>query len=224
LIQIDETPEFLKLRENKKTVKMPVVEALPKYWRETVIAVGLTITEVAWVGVLTVFAVTLFDSAARHGVFRRSCGDHACGIDRGACHAALGLAFGCNRVPQHLPRGYRVRHPVGLPDFLAFRNPRCDHRDVGYRGRHLPSPGRHLCAAGELHARVVRHRRAVQGVSLGFQLGAAIGGGLTPVIAVAIVARTGATWAVSLILVALGILTVVAVLSTRETAARPMRS
>jgi hypothetical protein len=40
----------------------------------------------------------------------------------------------------------------------------------------------------------------------------------------AIVERTGATWPVSLILVALGILTVIAVLSTRETAARPMRS
>jgi MFS family permease len=62
------------------------------------------------------------------------------------------------------------------------------------------------------------------GVSLGFQLGAAIGGGLTPVIAAGVVARTGTTWPVSLLLVALGIVTVIAVLSTRETAARPMRS
>ena len=51
--QIDETPEFQKLRQNKKTVKMPVVEALTRYRRETVIAVGLKITEVAWVGILT---------------------------------------------------------------------------------------------------------------------------------------------------------------------------
>jgi MFS family permease len=60
------------------------------------------------------------------------------------------------------------------------------------------------------------------GVWLGLQFGAAIGGGLTPVVTIAIVALTGATWAVSLILVALGIVTVVAVLSTRETAKRPM--
>jgi len=39
------------------------------------------------------------------------------------------------------------------------------------------------------------------GVSLGFQLGATIGGGLTPVTAAAILARTGASWAISLILV-----------------------
>jgi MFS transporter, MHS family, shikimate and dehydroshikimate transport protein len=67
-------------------------------------------------------------------------------------------------------------------------------------------------------------QRWKENVSLGFQLGAAIGSGLTPVIAAAIVAQTGATWPVSLILVALGTLTVIAVLSTRETAARPMRS
>src|SRR5262249_30818595 len=56
--KIDETPEFQKLRERKKIAKMPVLEALTRYRRETVIAVGLKITEVAWVGVLTVFAVT----------------------------------------------------------------------------------------------------------------------------------------------------------------------
>jgi MFS family permease len=56
--QIDETPEFQKFRQSKKIAKMPVLKALTKYRRETVIAVGLKITEVAWVGVLTVFAVT----------------------------------------------------------------------------------------------------------------------------------------------------------------------
>src|SRR5262249_5326486 len=59
---------------------------------------------------------------------------------------------------------------------------------------------------------------------LGFQLGAAIRGGLTIVIATAIVAwSNGATWPVSFMLVALGLVTFYAVLFTRETATRPMR-
>ena len=63
------------------------------------------------------------------------------------------------------------------------------------------------------------------GISLGFQLGAAIGGGLTPMVAAATVAWSGgATWPVSLMLATLGVLTLIAILSTRETAARPMRS
>jgi MFS transporter, MHS family, shikimate and dehydroshikimate transport protein len=61
------------------------------------------------------------------------------------------------------------------------------------------------------------------GISLGFQIGAAIGGGLTPVAAAAVVAWSGgATWPVSLMLATLGVLTLIAVLSTRETASRPM--
>ena len=43
---------------NVMTRGMPVIEALTKYRRETVIAIGLKLTEVAWVGILTVFAVT----------------------------------------------------------------------------------------------------------------------------------------------------------------------
>jgi len=62
------------------------------------------------------------------------------------------------------------------------------------------------------------------GIPLGFQLGAAIRGGLTIVIATAIVAwSNGATWPVSFMLVALGLVTFYAVLFTRETATRPMR-
>src|SRR5262249_496604 len=56
--QIDETPAFQKLSKAKKTAKMPVLEALTKYRRDTAIAVGLQITYVASVRSLTVFAVT----------------------------------------------------------------------------------------------------------------------------------------------------------------------
>jgi MHS family shikimate/dehydroshikimate transporter-like MFS transporter len=44
------------------------------------------------------------------------------------------------------------------------------------------------------------------GVSLGFQVGAALAGGLTPVIATALVGWSGGTWPVSLYLVGVGVL------------------
>jgi MHS family shikimate/dehydroshikimate transporter-like MFS transporter len=57
------------------------------------------------------------------------------------------------------------------------------------------------------------------GASLGYQLAAPIGGGLIPVIAAAIVARNhGATWPVSTLMIALALVTVLAVLSAKETA------
>ena len=222
--QIDETPEFQKLRESKKTVKMPVVEALTKYRRETVIAVGLKITEVAWVGILTVFAVTYLTQQL--------------GMQRSVVLTAITLAGLIEVLIMPLAGwlsdviGRRIVYLAGtafgillaFPIFWLFetRNPTivtwaivvgiCLCQGVIF--------SLHASFMPELFGADARY----SGVSLGFQLGAAIGGGLTPVIAAAIVARTGATLPVSLILVALGILTVIAVLSTRETAARPMRS
>ena len=222
--QIDETPEFQKLRQNKKTVKMPVVEALTKYRRETVIAVGLKITEVAWVGILTVFAVTYLTQQLS--------------MKRSVVLAAITLAGLIEVLVMPLAGwlsdviGRRAIYLAGtafgillaFPIFWLFET-----RDativtwaivVGICLCQGVIFALHASFMPELFGTDARY----SGVSLGFQLGAAIGGGLTPVIAAGIVARTGATWAVSLILVALGIVTVTVVLSTRETAARPMRS
>jgi MHS family shikimate/dehydroshikimate transporter-like MFS transporter len=222
--QIDETPEFQKLRESKKTAKMPVLEALTKYRRETVIAVGLKITEVAWVGVLTVFAVTYLTQQLS--------------MQRSVILGAITLAGLIEVLVMPFAGwlsdliGRRTIYLAGtvfgillaFPIFWLFetRDPTivtcaivvgiCLCQGVVF--------ALHASFMPELFGTDARY----SGVSLGFQLGAAIGGGLTPLVAAAIVTRTGATWPVSLILVALGILTVIAVLSTRETAARPMRS
>jgi MFS transporter, MHS family, shikimate and dehydroshikimate transport protein len=222
--QVDETPVFQQLRRSKKTVKLPVLEALTKYRRETVIAVGLKITDVAWVGILTVFAVTYLTQQLR--------------MPRSVVLAAITLAGLIEVFAMPLAGwlsdviGRRIIYLVGttfgillaFPIFWLF-----DSRDptvvtvaivVGICLCQGIVFALHASFMPELFGTDARY----SGVSLGFQLGAAIGGGLTPVIAAVIVTRTGATWPVSLILVALGILTVFAVLSTRETSARPMRS
>jgi MHS family shikimate/dehydroshikimate transporter-like MFS transporter len=222
--QVDETPVFQQLRRSKKTVKLPVLEALTKYRRETVIAVGLKITEVAWVGILTVFAVTYLTQQLR--------------MPRSVVLAAITLAGLIEVFAMPLAGwlsdviGRRTIYLAGtafgillaFPIFWLFET-----RDATVVTWAIVV-GICLCQGivFALHASFMPELFGTDarysGVSLGFQLGAAIGGGLTPVIAASIVARTGATWPVSLILVALGILTMVAVLSTRETAKRPMRS
>ena len=52
-----ETPAFEKLRKERNIVKMPVLEATSKYRLEALVAIGLKVTEVAWVRILSVFAV-----------------------------------------------------------------------------------------------------------------------------------------------------------------------
>jgi MHS family shikimate/dehydroshikimate transporter-like MFS transporter len=222
--QIDETPAFQKLRQSKKTAKMPVLEALTKYRRETVIAVGLKITEVAWVGILTVFAVTYLTQQY--------------GMQRSVVLAAITLAGLIEVLVMPLAGwlsdvvGRRTIYLAGTGFGILFAFPifwLFETRDAAIVTWAIVV-GICLCQGVifALHASFMPELFGTDarysGVSLGFQLGAAIGGGLTPVIAAAIVARYGVTWPVSLILVALGILTAIAVISTRETAARPMRS
>lgn len=222
--QIDETPEFQRLRQNKKTAKMPVIEALTKYRRQTVTAVGLKVAEVAWVGVLTVFAVTYLTQQL--------------GMQRSVVLAAITLAGLIEVVVMPLAGwlsdliGRRTIYLVGtafgilfaFPIFWLFQTRDPTIVTCAIVGGICLCQGvvfaLHASFMPELFGTDARY----SGVSLGFQLGAALGGGLTPVIAAAVVARTGATWPVSLILVGLGILTAIAVISSRETAARPMRS
>jgi len=56
--QLSETPAFEAIRKTRQISKTPVLEALSQFRWETALAVGLKVTEVAWVGVLTVFAVS----------------------------------------------------------------------------------------------------------------------------------------------------------------------
>ncbi len=62
-------------------------------------------------------------------------------------------------------------------------------------------------------------RLRYSGASLGFQIGAALSGGLTPFIAAALMAWSGgATWPISLYLIACGLITLTAASFAPETA------
>jgi MFS transporter, MHS family, shikimate and dehydroshikimate transport protein len=74
----------------------------------------------------------------------------------------------------------------------------------------------HASFMPELFSAKVRYT----GISIGFQIGAAIGGGLTPLAAAATVGW--GTWPISLMLSLLGVLTLIAILKTGETSKRSM--
>ena len=223
--QIDETPEFRKLRRSNKTAKMPVIEALSRHGRATAIAVGLKVTEVAWVGILTVFAVTYLTQQL--------------GMQRSIVLDAITLATFIELLVMPFAGwlsdriGRRTIYLAGTMFGILLAFPifwLLNTRDaevvtwtivVGICLCQAVIFALHASFMPELFGTSVRY----SGISLGFQLGAAVGGGLTPIAAAAIVAWSGgATWPVSLMLVVLGAVTFTAVLSTRETAGRPMLS
>jgi MHS family shikimate/dehydroshikimate transporter-like MFS transporter len=67
-------------------------------------------------------------------------------------------------------------------------------------------------------------RLRYSGASLGFQIGAAISGGLTPFAAASFIAWTGGpTWPISVYLIALAVITFVATVVAPETAGKPLK-
>lgn len=74
-LQIDETPEFQKLKLRKRTVKLPVLEALTKYRCETEDNGGCVGRHPDRI------RRDVFDQTARHAAIRRPGGDYLGGAD-----------------------------------------------------------------------------------------------------------------------------------------------
>lgn len=55
---IDETPSFKKVKESGKVPKLPIVETLKNYWREVLIAVGAKVVETAPFYIFSTFVVS----------------------------------------------------------------------------------------------------------------------------------------------------------------------
>jgi hypothetical protein len=106
---------------------------------------------------------------------------------------------------------------AGNSDVLAseHKEPANLHSDHGC-GSELRSRDDVRAGVG-LFSRIVRHARALQWRTLGFQLSGALGGGFSPIIATALAGYMGGTAGVSMMLILLASITFISTLFARET-------
>jgi MFS transporter, MHS family, shikimate and dehydroshikimate transport protein len=221
--QLSETPAFEKMRKERKIAKMPALEALSTYRWETLIAIGLKITEVAWVGILTVFAVAyLTKQLGISQTFVLEAITLATFVELVAMPCAGWLSDRVGRKPIYLAGTiFSILFAFPLFWLLETRDPMIILLTfvVGICGAQGIVFALHASFMPELFGAKVRYT----GISLGFQIGAAVGGGLTPLVAAATTGWSGGvTWPVSLMLMMLGFITLGAVLQTGETSKRSM--
>lgn len=220
--RLQETPEFVRLRAANQRSKRPVSEVLTTHRREFLISAGLKISEVGWAGVITGFGA---DYVTR-----------TLSLPKSLVLNAILLAAALELLVMPLV-GWLADRVGGRPVFLGgailsalFAYPffwLLDTRDpwqitaaimVGLTISQGIMFALHASLMPELFGTSVRY----SGVSLGFQTGAALSGGLTPLIATALVdVSNGATWPVSLYLLGITAISIAAIRAVPPRSRRP---
>lgn len=215
--KVAESPVFLEMKARKQISHNPFTEAVFKNPKNFLVAVGLKICEVSWVYMLTVFMVVYATKNL--------------GLPRSLMLDAIMIAAAIEIVT--IPLFGYISDKVGRRPFyfagtlftIAFAFPLfwlMELRDplvviacvaVALSFGHGLMFGPQATYFPELFGAKVRYT----GASFGFQVSAAIGGGLTPVLSTLLVSRFGGTVGVSIMLIVLALITMTAAFYARET-------
>ena len=221
-LRLAETPAFRQVQEGHAAAKIPLLEILTRHTRTFLVAVGLKVSEIAYVSVATVFSINyvtvqlgLPPSTVLNGVLL------AAVVELFTIPAFGWLSDLYGRKPLFIV-GCLFSIAFAFPMFWLFqtRNPIVIAVTIAV----AVSFGQGIMFGPEAAwvAELFPVRLRYSGASLGFQLGAALSGGLTPILASALLLWTHATWSISFYLIAMAIVTLGATLAARETARRPL--
>jgi MHS family shikimate/dehydroshikimate transporter-like MFS transporter len=223
-LQLQETPVFRALQTEKMVVRLPLLEVLTKEPRAFFTAIGLKLSEISYAMIAGVFALNYVTVRL---AMPRSLILNAVFISSVVALLVIPL-FGwiSDRI------GRKAMFYAGTVFAMAFAFPffwLLDTKDPLLVTLTIVAAiifgqmiGFAVGAAWytELFAAPMRY----SGASLGFQIGAAISGGLTPFAAATFLSWTnGAPWPISIYLIALAVLTLCATIAAPETAGRPMK-
>ncbi|RAR54258.1 MHS family shikimate/dehydroshikimate transporter-like MFS transporter [Paraburkholderia unamae] len=224
-MRVAESPVFERAAQPEKLAKVPLIEILTRYRRTFLLAVGLKISEIAWVSVATIVTISY---VTIHLGLPKSV------ILNGLLWAA---ALELLTIPLfgHLSDrfGRRTMFLIGCTFSILFAFPLfhlLDTRDpviIAMTIAVAVSLGQGIMFGPEAAwmSELFHTRLRYSGASLGFQLGGAISGGLTPLAAALLMNWAGgATWPVSCLLIGTACITLFAAWLAPETAHAPLRT
>ncbi|WP_343055412.1 MFS transporter [Azospirillum oleiclasticum] len=220
-LRLHETPAFEKVKRQAAVARLPVAEILTRHPKTFLKAVGLKLSEIAYVSIVTVFSISyvtgqlglgrsvilngiliaafieLF-TLPLFGVLSDRFGRKALYI--AACLFSIGFAFPLFWLLD-------TRDPFIISMTVAIAVSFGQGIMFGISAAWMPE--------------LFNARLRYSGASLGFQVGAAISGGFTPLIATALLGwSAGATWPISVYLITLACVTLATTLVTPETAGK----
>ena len=221
--RVPETPVFEGLKMRDGLSKNPVGEAIGKNTKTFLIAVGLKLSEVSWVYMLTVFVVGY--ATSRLGMPKPMMLDavmYAALLELVSLPVFGWLSDKIGRRPLYIlgalftivfafPLFWMLESKSTALIFTAIM--------IAMNFGHGMMFGPESCYFPELFGSRVRY----SGASFGFQVSAAIGGGFAPIIATAMVGYLGGTTGVSIMMIVLALITLAAALAAHETRGAPLK-
>ena len=215
--RVPETPVFEEMKQRDDLSDNPVGEAVGKNGKSFLIAVGLKLSEVSWVYMLTVFVVGYATTKLA--------------LPRSMLLNAVLLAALLELITLPLfgllsdKIGRRPLYIIGALFSIAFAFPlfwMIDSKStvlifvgiiIAMNFGHGMMFGPESAYFPELFGSRVRY----SGASFGFQVSAAIGGGFAPILATWMAGYFGGTGGVAMMMIVLALITLVAALAARET-------
>ena len=191
---LDETPEFKQAKASGNVAKMPLLETLRHHWREVLIAAGLKVVETAPFYIFSTFVVSY---AVNSLAYEKG----------GALHAVmLGALVATGMIPLMGALSDRVGRKavyiggiLGLALFIVPYFMLLDTRAgwgitlatvIGFGVLWAPI----TAVLGTLSSEIFATRVRYTGITLGYQLGAALAGGTAPLIATWLLSRYQGDW------------------------------
>jgi MFS family permease len=221
--RLTETPAFKEVVIRQEILKQPIIEVFKRDWRSFLLAVGITVSEVGLAYLLTVFVINY--STTKLGLSRQVILDavvYAALVEFITLPLAGWLSDIFGRKTLYMI-GALASIILAFPFFWLFET-----KDpiivtvtlmITMTLTHAVLFGPKAAYMPELFGTRVRY----SGAALGANIASAISGGFSPLIATALLAWAGASWAVSAFIIGLSVITAVSLLFAPETAHTPLK-
>jgi MHS family shikimate/dehydroshikimate transporter-like MFS transporter len=223
-LKLEETPVFREIEAKNEVARLPLVEVLTRHRRPFFTAVGLKLSEISYAQIGGVFAIAYVTGKL---AMPRSVILNAILLSAVVAIVAIPL-FGwlSDRIGRKTMFYASSVFAMGFafPLFWLFdtRNPLTITLTIIAAIIFGQMVG--FGVGAPWYSEMFTARLRYSGASFGFQIGAAISGGLTPFAAATFMAWTGgATWPISVYLIVLALISFVAALAAPETAGKPLK-
>jgi MHS family shikimate/dehydroshikimate transporter-like MFS transporter len=211
------------MKSSRGVARLPIGEVLTEHRRPFLLAVGLKLSEISYATIAGIFAVSYVTSNLG---LPRSVALNAILVSAVAALAAIPV-FGwfSDRVGRK-PMFYAsclIEMAFAFPLFwlMNTKDPILITAAIAVAlvlGQYIG-----FSIGASWYPELFGTRTRYSGASLGFQIGAAISGGLTPFVAASFVRTGGATWPISIYLIVLALISLAAAVAAPETAGKPLK-